>query len=252
MEDTSKIKYINISDRPFVPTKYINKDYVSFGMKSHQAFWGALPSNDEDFYSKWDEEFLVCDSLFDDEKDAYITTFEYGENTTIVNPEIIGYSTIHSFYETVKDISKSDEEIRKLFVEVLKNKKLVPENTEHIICQVDLIEDLTTLQKAFTGYDLDSNNSQEVYKNFDYKVMKGITQCFSGLELTAYALGVEPYDYSSAIYEYETVALSRDPNYMEDNFCSHIGGWDVQSVSIFDTDAIKVIDTKKISKPTVK
>ncbi len=241
MENSYDKLYVNISDKEFEHSTYDETKPSPFGYKPTTGFWFSLPSDDPDYFSKWDEVYKIVDK-----KNRYVTTAKIKPTTYILNPEedeII----LEGFQEFVKK-SKTQLSVgqkRRLLVELIKQKKNLPD-IEHIICQIDTNKDITVMERIFGGYRFGEENSDDVYSHLQQRVRDAFQENFSGVEVTGYALDLED-GFGAGIYEAEVYMRMRDKKYTGD-----LGTWEFHSLDVFDTDCVDVIKKEKIDDKTIK
>lgn len=241
MEDSSNKEFINISNRKFVNKEYMNSEYNGLGWKPKDAFWCSLKSSKPGFLSEYDYQYGMDDNS---EGILYATTVKLKKDTAVINPSncLNLLKSFNVFVDDKNDIGLSDREKRLLFLEFIKDKMNISINVKHLICQIDLIEDVNALEEAFANYVYGKKNSDEVYDNLEYKVRKGLRQCFSGVEVTDFLLGRSPETYED-IEDALECKSNKDPKYK--NF---FGCWDMHSLALFDTNCVDVIREIEVNK----
>ena len=163
----------------------------------------------------------------------YITTVQYNKNTFLFNPGS-HQEQLRTFYELINNEQYQkieDVEIRKLFIDFLKKTKTIDNNIEYIICQLDVLDDIITLEKIFGNYQFGEENDNKIYSELNYNVRKGLMKCFYGFEVTDFFL--------EDMYNEEMFIKSRDPKYQ-----SSFDNFEIYSVAFFDTNALDVISEK--------
>lgn len=213
------------------------------GYKPGSAFWCSLESTEDGFYSAWDELYGDVTEPNEDGK-LYASTVEIKPTTYVFNPtedEVL----LEGFY---KFVSSSDKKLtalekRKLFLELLKSKKNMPE-IEHVICQIDLPQDIEVIERIFAGYISGQDNPDEVYENMLENVRGAFVENFAGVEVTDYALGNDEIsEFEGNVYFFEGMKKRQDSKYSGD-----FGFWEVHSLAIFDTNCLELIDVKEIDQ----
>lgn len=234
MEDNQNRKYINISKRPYTPAVYNEKDNNDyFSYKPASGFWLSLEAKEKGYYSEWDMEFRETLQA-DDDGNLHATIVKLKPTTYTLSPDA-DRTLLEGFNSFVSSKKLSIEQKRKLLVELVRS-HTNREDIENVICQIDLIEDIRALEEIFGGYKFGNSYPDEVYENLASNVKKGIRESFSGLEVTAYALGMdEEFPYNSVI-EAQTYMSMVDPKYKET-----IDYFDMPSAVIFDTSCLDII-----------
>lgn len=241
-EESHGRKYVNLSDRPF-SHKIYDETRSGLGYKPKSAFWCSLESNNDEFVSTWDE--LYGEVTEPDEKgNLYVTTVEIKPTTYVFNPteDEVLLEGFQNFVENHKGKLTAPEK-RKLFLELLKKKQNNPD-IEHVICQIDLPQDIEVIERIFAGYDPDKYNPDEVYENMMDNVRGAFVEVFSGVEVTDYALGNDEIsEFEGNVYFFEGMKRRNDPKYSAD-----FGFWEVHSLAIFDTNCLDIIDERVINQ----
>ncbi len=233
MEDNLNRKYVNISNREFSPEVYNTEDNDYFSYKPSSGFWLSLESNKDGYYSEWDMEYRdVMDP--DDDGNLHATVVSLKPSTYTLSPSI-DKTLLEGFYKFTANKQLSVEQKRKLLVELVRT-HTNRTDIENVICQIDLLEDIMAIEEIFGGYVLGNSYSDEVYKNLAMNVKKGIRESFSGLEVTAYALGLDESCPGESIADTQIYWSSIDPKYDET-----IDYFDMPSAVIFDTSCLDVI-----------
>lgn len=241
-ENSHGRRYINLSNKRF-DNRIYEETRSGMGYKPMSAFWCSLESLDNDYYSAWDE---MYGEIIDPDENGliYATTVEINSNTYVLNPasdEVL----LEGFQ---KFISKSERKLtavekRKLMVELIKTKKNMP-NIEHVICQIDLPQDIDVIEKVFANYNSDGQNSEEVYENLLENVRGAFVENFSGVEVTDYALGNDDIsEFEGNVYYFEGMKKRKDPKYTGD-----FGFWEMHSLAIFDTNCLDIINEIEIDQ----
>jgi hypothetical protein len=235
MEESLNKKYVNISNRKFENKIYNEEGNNIFSYKPNNAFWLSLVSDKNGFYSEWDEEYRSAyENNTDENGNLHATTFSLKPNTYIMSPSNDSV-ILEGFNNFVKGKNLTPDQKRKLLVELVK-KQTNNSDIEHIICQIDLVEDLTTMEKIFCGYECGNTYPSEVYDNLALNIKKAFRENFSGVEVTGFALGLDELSYGDGIDDAQIYMSSKDPNYNET-----IGYWEIPSLAVFDTSCLDLI-----------
>lgn len=242
MEDNTNRVYVNLSGRKFEPKKYDITSKTAYSYKPDTGYWGALPSEMYGYFSEWDEEYgLDIGSGRNDDEDIYITSFKLDPKKTYTLHPMEEEVLLQGFENfLVKHPNLTTSKKRRLLAELVKNKKGLPD-VEHIICQIDLDEDIAMMEKIFGGFKGDGTDSAEVFKNLGYNIRRAFVENFAGVEVTKYALGQDSHSMGDDILSYQYYIHQKFPDYE-----MQVGFWDMHSITIFDTDAINIIDEKII------
>lgn len=234
MEDSLNRDYINISNRTFTPTVYNEEDPSIFSYKPGSAFWLSLPlESDDNYYSEWDREYR--DTFKSDESgNLHATVVRFKPTTYFLSPGA-DKTLLEGFKEFTQGKDLTPDQRRKLLVELVRTHLNKPE-VESVICQIDLLEDLVALEEIFGGYKLGNEYPDEVYQNLAANFKRGIRQNFSGLEVTAYALGMDKDMPGEGINETQAFWNAIDEKYEET-----IDYFDMHSVAVFDTSCLDVV-----------
>ena len=234
MEDNSNRIYVNISNRPFSSAVYNDEDSECFSYKPTSGYWLSLESTEKGYYSEWDEEYREILET-DDNGNLYATKVKLKPTTYTISPSR-DKNLLEGFYQFVSNKQLTAKQKRRLLVELVRT-RTGREDVENVICQIDLVEDLTVLEEIFAGYKLGNSYPEEFYKTLAKNVKKGIRESFSGLEVTAYALGMDKNLPSESISDTQIYWSSVDPNYDES-----IDLFDMPSAVIFDTSCLDIIE----------
>lgn len=242
MEDSLNRNYINISNKPFESRVYNQKDTPLFSYKPNTGFWLSLESKEEGYHSEWDLEYReILES--DDEKNLHATVVRFKPSTYVMSPSA-DKTLLEGFNQFVKEKDLTPDVKRKLLVELIK-KHEKRDDIESVICQIDLLEDLTALEEIFGEFKIGNEYSDEVYENLAVNVKQGIRESFSGLEVTAYALGMDKNVPSEGIDETQLYWSAINPKYNET-----IEFFDMHSVAIFDTSCLDIVRQFTYSQET--
>lgn len=237
MEDSLNRNYVNISDRPFENKVYNDPDKNYFSYKPTNALWLSLESKKDGCFSKWDEEYGV----FDEGKNRYANVVKFKPTTFIFSPSI-DETLLEGFQNFCEKKDLTPNQKRQMFRDLVASRKNMSE-IENVVCQIDVLEDLTTLERIFGNYQFGKEHPDSVYQNLAPNVKKGMRECFSGIEVTGYALGLDGECCEEGIDDVQAYWSSQDPKYDE-----YIGYFEIPSVAIFDTsclDVVKIIDIPK-------
>lgn len=244
MEDSSKTKYINISNRKFEPTKYSATGSDRMGYKPTKAFWCSLEAEDGEYLSAWDEEY--GDILDTDENgNMYATTVVLKPNVYILNPNSEDTVLLEGFFSFMKEKDKklTQEQKRRMLVELVKKRNKLP-NIEYVICQINNPGDLNCIEKIFGGCNLEESDPDSVYENLGNNVVGAFYDYFSGIEMTSKALDLDSHpEFADGIYQEADFKKMIEPRY--NNF---LGAWEMHSIAFFDTDCFDVIEEKCINQ----
>lgn len=242
MEDSLNKRYVNISERKFTHAVYNNEDSKTFSYKpTGGAFWLSLESKEGKCYSEWDE--MYAETFQADEKgNLHATTVKFKPTTYIFSPEIDKtiLEGFNNFISSKKDLTPDQK--RKLLVELVRQ-RTGNNDIEHVICQIDMPGDMRALEEIFGGYKLGNSHPDEVYDNLSLNVQKGIRESFSGLEVTAAALGLDDNFPEEGVDELQAYWSTIDSKYHET-----IDFFDMASVAIFDTSCLDIVSEKEYSK----
>lgn len=233
MEDSLNRNYINISDRPFTHKVYNDDDKPIFSYKPTSGFWLSLESSEKGYYSEWDSEYRGTFQT-DSNGNLHATVVRFKPTTYVMSPDN-DKTLLEGFNEFISGKELSAEQKRRLLLELVRKHKNMPD-IENIICQIDLAEDVVALEEIFGGYRLGNEYPDEVYENLALNVKRGIRESFSGLEVTAYALGIDKSLPSEGIQETQIYWSSIDPKYNET-----IEYFDMHSVAVFDTSCLDIV-----------
>lgn len=233
MEDSVGRNYINISCRPFNHKVYNEKEVPTFSYKPTSGFWLSLESAEEGYYSEWDSEYRDVMAT-DSDGNLHATVVKFKPSTYVMSPEA-DKTLLEGFNQFVKGKKLTSEQKRKLLVELVRKRK-GRTDIENVICQIDLAEDVMALEEIFGGFKLGNEHPDEVYENLAVNVKQGIKDCFSGLEVTAYALGKDKNVPGEGIDDIQIYWSFLDPKYNET-----IEYFDMHSVAIFDTSCLDVV-----------
>ena len=238
MEDSSNRNYVNISNRKFSHTQYDTQDENFFSYKpTSTAFWVSLESDDPQYHSEWEEEY---DETFVPDKNGnlYATTVRLKPTTYVMNPGN-DKDILESFNSLVKKkelegIKLSNSQKRELLVDFVN--KLNHTNYENVICQIDLIEDISAMEKIFGDFEFGKEYPTEVYDSLAMKIKNAFRQNFSGVEVTGFALGLEDYQDDDGLEELLVIRSVKDNNYHET-----IDYFEIHSMAIFDTSCVDIV-----------
>lgn len=233
MEDSLDRNYVNISNKPFESRVYNEKDTSLFSYKPNTGFWLSLETTEDGYYSEWDSEYRDMMST-DSDGNLHATIVKFKPSTYVMSPGE-DKTLLEGFNQFVKEKNLTPDQKRKLLVELVRKHK-GRNDIESIICQIDLLEDVMALEEIFGGFKLRNEHSDEIYKNLAVNVKQGIRENFSGLEVTAYALGIDKNAPGEGIDETQIYWSSIDPKYAET-----IGYFDMHSVAIFDTSCLDIV-----------
>lgn len=233
MEDSLNKNYINISNRKFTPTVYNDEDSNCFSYKPTSGFWLSLESKEKGYYSEWDQEYRESMEA-DSNGNLHATVVRFKPTTYIMSPSA-DKTILEGYNDFVSNKNLTPDQKRKLLVELVRTHNNIPD-IENIICQIDLMEDLTAIEAVFGGYKIGNEYPDETYENLALKIKKGIRESFSGLEITAFALGMDETLPSESIADTQMYWSTIDPKYEET-----IDYFDIPSAVIFDTSCLEVI-----------
>lgn len=232
MEDSFNRKYINISNKPFEHRVYNEEDNSPFSYKPAGGFWLSLESKDKDYYSEWDEEYR--DTFTPDENgNLHATVTKFKPTTYVMSPEQ-DRTILEGFSNFIAGKNLSPDQKRKLLVELLRT-RTGRQDIENVICQIDLLGDISTLEEIFGSYKFGNEHPDSVYENLARNVRDGIRESFAGLEVTGYALGTSEESFDESIPDSQAYWSFRDPKYNET-----IEYFDMHSVVIFDTACLDI------------
>lgn len=233
MEESLNRNYVNISNKPFVHHVYNTPDEKRFSYKPTSAFWLSLESDKEEYHSEWDRkygEFLKTD----EDGNLYATTVKFKPTTYIMSPAI-DETILEGFKNFTEGKNLTPEQRRKLLVELVKSHTNNPD-IENVICQIDLEEDISVMEKIFCGFKLGEEHPDAVYENLASNMKKAFRQNFAGVEVTAFALGLDKNCPGEGIDDIQIYWSSLDPKYEE-----NIGDFEIPSVAIFDTSCLDIV-----------
>lgn len=233
MEDNLNRKYINISNRPFTPTVYNIEESNAFSYKPSSGFWLSLEASKKEYYSEWDMEYRDVMET-DADGNLHATIVKLKPTTYTMSPSD-DKTLLEGFYKFISNKQLSVEQKRKLLVELVRAHTSKPD-IENVICQIDLLEDVMAMEEIFAGYKLGNSYPDEFYENLATNVKKGIRESFSGLEITAFALGMDKKCPSESISDTQIYWSSIDPNYDET-----VEYFDMPSAVIFDTSCLDIV-----------
>lgn len=241
----SKKFFVNISTREFEQRTYDETKKDAYSYKPDTGFWGAI-KKDNGYFSEWDKEYGLDTNRNGDEP-LHITSFCFDpERVYTLVPEddeliLEGYNNILKS----KGANLTTAQKRMLLVQYLRDKKGMP-GIEHVICQVDTGEDIVQIERIFGGFSRRATDiPTEVFENLGYKVRQAFVECFSGVEVTENALSTA--DTADDIISLSKMTAEEFPGYRD-----QVGFWDVPSVAVFDTDAIRILETRVLSDKEIK
>ena len=241
-EESHGRRYVNLSTTPFVNRIY-DETKSDLGYKPKSAFWCSLESTEDGYYSVWDELYGEVTEPNEEGK-LYASTVEIKPSTYIFNPtedEVLLEGFQNFILNSGKNLNATEK--RKLFLELLRSKKNMP-NIEYVICQIDLPQDIDVIERIFAGYEVGKHYSDEVYENMLDNVRGAFIECFSGVEVTDYALGNDEIsEFEGNVYYFEGMKKRQDPKYSGD-----FGFWEVHSLAIFDTNCLELVNVKEIDQ----
>ena len=237
MEESHNRNYVNISDRAFEHRVYDKEEEAYFSYKPVEAFWVSLESKNPEFKSEWDEEY---GTVYQPDKNGklYATTVKLKPTTYVLSPET-HKTLLEGFYNFVKNKESEGQKLtnaqrRQLLVELVKKNE--GKNVEHVICQIDTLEDVDTIEEIFGNYKYGEETSKETLDNLIVNVKNGIKQNFSGLEVTGYALD------SDCVVPH--ISAEEELNFRRLTTFGYMGGlgyFDMHSMAIFDTSCLDIV-----------
>lgn len=243
MEDSYNRKYVNISNKPFEHRVYNKEEEPYYQYKPLDAFWLSLESENPEFLSQWDEEY---GSVYQPDKNGnlHATTVKLKSTTYVLSPEQ-DKTLLEGFNNFVKNKESEGQKLtndqrRKLLAELVKKRE--GRNIEHVICQIDTLEDVDAVEEIFGDYKFGEENSKEKLENLVVNVKNGFKKNFSGLEVTGYALD------SDCVVPH--VAAEDELAYRRNITFGYAGGFDyfdMHSMAIFDTSCLDIV--KQIEFP---
>lgn len=240
MEESLNKTYVNVSNRKFEHRVYNDYDENIWSYKPSSGFWVSLESKDPEYYSDWEREYRGT-FLPDENGNVHINYVKMKPSTYIFSPER-DKDILEEYMQGIKDKTLLIDQKRKALVDLISKRKGL-KNIEHAICQIDTIEDLMILEKVFGNFVIGGKYPQTVYDNLGLNVKKGIRESFSGLEVTAYALGMDEVCPGEGIQDVQMEWSVRDPKYDET-----IDYFDIPSAVFFDTRCLEYV--KEIVYPT--
>lgn len=233
MEDSLNRKYINISNKPFSHKVYNDEDQRMFSYKPTSGFWLSLESSDDEYYSEWDEEYRETFQP-DDNGNLHATVVKFKPTTYVMSPAQ-DKTILEGFNNFIAGKNLSPDQKRKLLVELLK-RRTNRQDIENVICQIDLLEDISAIEEIFGGYKFGEEHEDSVYENLADNVKKGIRESFAGFEVTGFALGVDDECAGESISDTQAYWSFVDPQYQET-----IDYFEIPSVAVFDTSCLDVV-----------
>lgn len=244
MEDSLNKKYVNISDKPFRPSVYNVEEKDMFSYKPSSGLWLSLETDEEGYYSEWDKEYRETIKT-DCNGNLHATTVKFKPTTYIMSPDA-DKTILEGFSKFVSTKQLSPEQKRKLLVELVRT-HTDRKDVENVICQIDLLADISALEEIFANYKLGNSYPDEFYKTLATNVKKGIRESFSGLEVTAYALGLDESSYDECISDVQAFYWPTiDPKYSQT-----IEYFEIPSAVIFDTSCLD-IEKEVVYSPKTK
>lgn len=239
MEDSLNRNYVNISNRKFTSEVYNEEDNAYFSYKPSSGFWLSLEVKEKNYYSQWDREYRE-ELEPDDEGNLHATIVKFKPTTYIMSPSV-DKTILEGFSNFIFNRNLTPDQKRKLLVELVRTHKN-RSDIENIICQIDLLDDLATIEEIFGGYKIGNEYPDETYDNLALNVKKAIRESFAGLEITAFALGMDEDLSGESIVDTQIYWSAIDPKYEET-----LEYFDMPSAVIFDTSCLDFI--KEVTYP---
>jgi len=222
-----KKQMICLSNRSFTPSINPPPDRHHYGCKSYKPnvpgyMWFSQKSKNKGYLSEW-HHFCTTnypdgfDTIVNSEGKTNMITAELSDTTICINPSKYKkiLKQIRELYVQNSNLSYLDK--RLILLEAFK-RTFKRRNISHVICQIDSIEDVTTLEQIFSPLippEEDVDLVRDYHKKCTF-MASVIESFFSGVELT-------------------------ERGYEETRFLPEMRGWDMPCWGIFDTDSIDVI-----------